>query len=145
MFIAEVLARKGRRAITVLDSARVEDAVRTMADNRIGSVVVLADGGEVRGILTERHVTRRIGRDGIAALWARTGDCLSDRFHACKGSDTVGEALDTMIESDASYLPVLANGRLEGVVSRGDLTGTGLTFDMPRSRSTADAPIALAV
>ena len=121
MNVRTILERKGRTVITVLDSIRVEDAVRVMDEHRIGAVVVMNDGGDVRGILSERDVMHRIGRDGVAALWGRVSDCMTERLRTCGEGDSVDEVLAVMTERRIRHLPVLRDGRLVGMMSIGDL------------------------
>lgn len=121
MNVQTILERKGRNVVTALDSIRVEDAVRIMDEHRIGAVVVLDDAGHVRGILSERDVMHRIGRDGVAALWGRVAECMTERLQTCSQSDHVDRVLEVMTERRIRHLPVIENGRLAGMISIGDL------------------------
>lgn len=121
MNVKAILERKGRTVITVLDSIRVEDAVRVMDEHRIGAVVVMNDAGDVRGILSERDVMHRIGRDGVAALWGRVAECMTERLQTCHEADGVDAVLAVMTDRRIRHLPVLRDGHLAGMISIGDL------------------------
>ena len=121
MNVKSILERKGREVVTVLDAIRVEDAVRIMDESRIGAVVVLNDAGDVRGILSERDVMHRIGRDGVAALWGRVSECMTERLQTCSESDNVDKVLGVMTERRIRHLPVMRDGAMVGMISIGDL------------------------
>ena len=121
MTVSDILNEKGRDVITVLDSIRVEDAVRVMDEHRIGAVVVLSDAGAVRGILSERDVMHRIGRDGAAALWSRVSECMTERLVMCAPTDTIDGVMATMTQRRIRHLPVIEKDNLAGMVSIGDV------------------------
>ena len=121
MTVSDILNEKGRDVVTVLDSIRVEDAVRVMDERRIGAVVVLNDAGAVRGILSERDVMHRIGREGAAALWARVSECMTERLVTCVPTDTVDGVMTTMTQRRIRHLPVIEQDNLAGMISIGDV------------------------
>jgi CBS domain-containing protein len=68
MTVKTIVSRKGRNVVTVEPSATLEVAIATMAEHRIGAVVVLGAGRRVIGILSERDIMRAFAEFGANAL-----------------------------------------------------------------------------
>jgi len=115
MKVADILRVKGSTLFTVNPGAPLWSAVQTMAENDIGSVVVM-DRGEVVGMLTFREVISKVHEHGGAV-----GDGTVSAAMAAPrivGPDTdVMELRRMMLEEHARYLPVLDGRTLMGVVS----------------------------
>ncbi len=120
MLVSEILRIKGNALFTAAPDGAVMDAVKVMADNDIGSLVVM-DHGRLAGMLTFREVLAALaGRGGsIGAL--RVGD-IADH-----DAMTAGPALDVMelrgrmLESHSRYVPIMEGDTLLGVVSFHDV------------------------
>ena len=98
---------------------RIQEAAELMRDRDIGDVVVV-DGDEVRGIVTDRDLVVRAlaaGHQPDTPL----GDVLSDRVVAVTPTTSVQQAAEIMAEQAIRRLPVVDDGRLVGIVSIGDL------------------------
>jgi len=120
MLVSEILRIKGTTLFTTTPEGAVNDAVRVMAENDIGSLVVM-DHGRLVGMLTFREV--------LGALAERNGALGSVRIEDIYERDplTVAPSLDvmelrrTMLERHARYVPVMDGTTLEGVVSLHDV------------------------
>jgi CBS domain-containing protein len=115
MKVADILRLKGNTLFTVAPQSTLWSAVQTMAENDIGSVVVM-DRGELVGMLTFREVLSKVHANGGAV-----GDgtvraaMVTPRI---VGPDTdVMELRRMMLEEHTRYLPVLDGKTLMGVVS----------------------------
>jgi len=115
MKVADILRVKGSTLFTVTPQAPLWSAVQTMAENDIGSVVVM-DRGELVGMLTFREVLKQVHANGGAV-----GDGTVRAAMVTPpivGPDTdVMELRRMMLEEHARYLPVLDGRTLMGVVS----------------------------
>jgi CBS domain-containing protein len=115
MKVADILRVKGNTLFTVTPQATLWSAVQTMAENDIGSVVVM-DRGELVGMLTFREVLGKVHANGGAV-----GDGTVRAAMAVPrivGPDTdVMELRRMMLEEHARYLPVMDGTTLMGVVS----------------------------
>lgn len=116
MKVSDILRLKGQ----VLHSARPDqllfDAVRTMAELDIGSLVVL-DDGRLSGILTFREVIAFIAREPQALGSARVDEVLDRRPLTCTPATEIDDVRRMMLERHARYMPVLDQQRLLGVIS----------------------------
>ncbi len=102
-------------------SSSVEDAARIMRDEDVG-FVVLEDGGEVRGVLTDRDIAIRVVAEGRSAGDTSLAEVASqDDIATLSPDDPVDAAVQLMREKSIRRVPIVEGGRPVGVVSIGDL------------------------
>jgi CBS domain-containing protein len=120
MRISEILRIKGHTLFTTAPGGPVVDAVKAMAGNDIGSLVVM-DHGKLAGMLTFREVLEALAqRDG--SLGAVTVEEVYERDPLTATPDLeVMELRRVMLERHARYVPVMDGGTLLGVVSFHDV------------------------
>lgn len=130
MIVKQILASKSGPAalLTVQPDARVAEAARILSENRIGAVVVSADGQTCDGILSERDIVRELGRSGAAVLERPVSDLMTRKVMTCVCGDHVRDVLARMTEGRFRHLPVVDDqGRMLGVVSIGDAVAARLS------------------
>ncbi|WP_294338565.1 CBS domain-containing protein [uncultured Sphingomonas sp.] len=120
MTIAIILGGKGHDVVTIDADASVRDAVRLLADNRIGAVPVMADGA-VAGVFSERDLIQHMARDGVGGLDAPVRTVMSTPVETIASGEPVLGALSVMTHRRIRHLPVVDDGALIGIVSIGDL------------------------
>jgi len=118
--VADILARKGSQVFTVQKSATTFDALREMVERNVGSLMVL-DGDAVVGIFTERDYLRRVALAGRPPEATRVGEVMTECLVVLDPGRTVEECMSIMTQQRTRHLPVLAEGRLAGMLSIGDL------------------------
>src|SRR3984885_5735423 len=121
MSIADVLHTKGRRIVKVRTSDTVQVAVRKLADERIGAVVVEDQWMRHAGIFSERDFLNAVAEYGAAALAFPVEKLMSAPLVTCRLTDRVDTALAAMTMAKIRHLPVVDGGHLVGIVSIGDL------------------------
>ena len=117
--LRQLLRKKGTSIITTDPDATVYDAIATMVNHNVGSIVV-TDDGELVGIFTERDYLRRIVLRGRTSKTTAVREVMSADLITVKPDTTVEAALSIMTEARCRHLPVMVDGRLVGVVSIGD-------------------------
>ena len=121
MRIKEVLASKpSHDVVTVRPDATVRDLLALLAEHNIGALVVSGDGAGVDGIVSERDVVRRLHEDE-SLLDAAVSTIMSSPVHTCGTDATVNELMEVMTERRFRHVPVLADDRLVGIMSIGDV------------------------
>ncbi|AXC48719.1 CBS domain-containing protein [Paracoccus suum] len=126
MLVNQILVMKtapqgGNPVVTIAPDARVEDAARTMAELRIGALVVSEDGQRPVGILSERDIVREIGRRGGGILNEPVQAIMTGRIMTCHSGDDALAVLERMTEGRFRHLPVVdEDGIMLGLVSIGD-------------------------
>lgn len=121
MAVAHILRQKGSGVVTVSPEDTVQCIVDTLAKHRIGAVVVLDADGGIAGIVSERDVVRAMAGDAAGVLGKTAQDIMTVKVRTCSPADSEAELMQMMTESRIRHLPVLAHGRLAGMVSIGDL------------------------
>jgi len=120
MTIATILATKGNEVVTLTADHTVADAVKLLAERRIGAVPVMR-GDQVVGIFSERDVIHCVASQGTAALTGPVGEAMTAPAITVTRDEAVLGALTLMTQRRIRHLPVVEGGRLIGFVSIGDL------------------------
>jgi CBS domain-containing protein len=125
--IAEIMSRG---LLTVEAGASIGEAARQMSERHVGAVLVL-EGGDLRGILTERDVLRAVAAGQVEG--ASVADWMTRNPETAEASDTIGHAASLMVHGGFRHLPVLDDAnRLVGIVSIRDLVRISLDDESPR-------------
>ena len=120
MLVSEILRIKGNTLFTTTPGGSVLDAVRAMADNDIGSLVVM-DHGRLAGMLTFREVIAALAKGGGSLGTLRVAEiCERDPLTATPNLDVM-ELRGSMLDRHARYVPVMEGATLQGVVSFHDV------------------------
>ena len=126
MNVQGILQAKGAAVVTIQPDASVAELVAGLRDARIGAMVVSADGERVDGIVSERDVVRSLAEVGGRAVNQHVGDIMTRSVRTCEPGDSVKSLMELMTKHRIRHLPVVANGRLVGIVSIGDVVKTRL-------------------
>ncbi len=112
-----------RAPVTVTPLTTVEEAVKLMYREGVGSVIVVSPEGRVLGIFTERDLVRLIGEG--KPLTSKIGDLMTKDPVTVFEDDTLTKAVTLMAERRIRHLPVVdRDGRLKGVISARDIAST---------------------
>jgi CBS domain-containing protein len=118
MLIVTVLRAKGDSVVTVPPSATVRELLATLAEHRIGAVVVSSGAG----IVSERDVVRHLHAAGAEVLDRTVGTIMTTEVVTCRRETPVVELMTTMTERRIRHVPVVdEHGAIVGIVSIGDL------------------------
>ncbi len=108
-------------AVTDATDAPLARAAELMWRQQTGSVVIV-EGGEIVGIVTERDILRTVatGKDVSTVV---VGDIMTHEVIATTSDTSVRDAARTMAQHWIRHLPVIDGGRLVGMISQRDVTG----------------------
>jgi CBS domain-containing protein len=118
--VADILAHKGSRITSVNPETTVLEALRIMADQNIGSVLVL-DERQYMGIMTERDYSRKVILKGKSSTDTPVAEIMSRDFPPVSPHDTIEFCMQLLSEKNIRYLPVFDNGSLCGIISINDV------------------------
>lgn len=118
--VRQLLDKKGYDVASIRPDDSVFDAIEKMADENIGSLVVL-DDGKLVGILSERDYARNVILKGKSSPLTPVSDIMSTRVICARPEQTVEESMAVMTERGVRHLPVLEQKKVIGMVSIGDL------------------------
>ena len=121
MNVAAILKQKGRSIVTAAQSTKLLDIAKTLAERRIGAILILGELDRLAGIISERDIIRALARDGVDAMSRPASQYMTREVVTCRISDTLEQLAHTMTEGKFRHLPVMEDGRLSGVISIGDV------------------------
>ena len=116
MTVSDILRVKGGTLYTTTPDEPLADAVRSMAEKDIGSLVVM-EHGDLVGMLTFREVILCIVKNGgaVGATLVRTA--MDDHPLTCTSETDLDEVRRMMLDRHARYMPVMERRMLMGVIS----------------------------
>jgi CBS domain-containing protein len=121
MNVATILKQKGREVLTSGPDASLLEAAKLMSAHGVGCVVVADEHDQVVGIISERDIVRVLGRAGPSALDKPISSCMTRDVVSCREADTIERLMSEMTSHRFRHMPVVERGRLNGLVSIGDV------------------------
>lgn len=118
--VRQLLASKTPEIHAIDPDAPVIDAIKLMADKRIGAVLVM-QGGRLAGILSERDYARKIVLQGRSSADTPVSDIMTGDVVTIGLHDTADHCMQIVTESRIRHLPVVENDTVVGLISIGDL------------------------
>jgi CBS domain-containing protein len=116
MKVNEILQVKGNILYTVNPDTALVDAVNTMSERDIGSLVVM-EYGDLVGMLTFREVIKVVHANGGSLGNGTVRRYMDDSPITVTPDTDVNEVRRIMLEKHARYLPVMDARTLLGVIS----------------------------
>jgi len=122
MNVSAILATKGPSVVTINRDATIEAVAGTLAEHKIGAVVVVNETGGIAGIISERDIVRVIAKDGAAALARPAATAMTESVVTCGLNDTIDQVMESMTQGRFRHSPVVDdNSTLVGIISIGDV------------------------
>lgn len=118
--VTDVLLRKGSHITTVSPETSVLDALKIMADQNIGSVMVM-ENGLYMGILTERDYSRKVVLKGKSSTDTTVSEIMSSDFPRVTPADSIDYCMQLMSDKNIRYLPVFEGDQVMGIISINDV------------------------
>jgi CBS domain-containing protein len=118
--VSDILSHKGRRIVSVIPSTSVIEVLKIMAEQNIGSVMVM-DGDRYLGLMTERDYSRKVILKGKSSTDTEVSEIMSDDLPSVALHDSIEFCMQLMTEKNIRYLPVFENEVVCGIISINDL------------------------
>ena len=116
MKVSDILRVKGGTLFTVSPDQLLFEAVSTMSERDIGSLVVM-DHGELTGMLTFREVIQAVVQNGGSLGSTLVRSVMDDHPLTCTPETEIDEVRRMMLGRHARYMPVMSLRTLMGVIS----------------------------
>ena len=120
MTVRAILDTKGHQIQSVEPDAKLSAAIKTLAERKIGAVLVMSKG-RIEGILSERDIVRVLGERGASALDEPVSAVMTRKVVSCRQADTVAAIMEMMTLGKFRHLPVVEDGKVVGLISIGDI------------------------
>jgi CBS domain-containing protein len=121
MKVADILQSKGPVVKTVRPDETALELSEHLRAERIGAMIVSADGASIDGIISERDLAY-----GLAAHASRLPRVTVERLMTkvvvvCSPEDSIAQVMMVMTQKRIRHLPVKSGDRLVGIISIGDV------------------------
>jgi CBS domain-containing protein len=125
MNLHDILAAKGSGVFGTTPEATLAEAVADLVEKRVGALLVFSDEDPERrrpvGIVTERDILYYCSRGKVELRRSKVVEVMTTSLITATPDDSVEQVLGLMTAKRIRHVPVLAEGRLLGIVSIGDL------------------------
>jgi CBS domain-containing protein len=118
--VSDILRGKGTDVLKIEGSATVYEALEKIVERNVGSILV-TDGGEVVGIMTERDYLRKIAIKGRTSYDTTVNEIMTSPLVYVTPETTVEETMAIMTDRRIRHLPVVENDDVVGILSIGDV------------------------
>ena len=118
--VRHLLDHKGRALFSIEPEDPVLEAIRMMADRRVGALLVMR-GTELVGIVSERDYARKVVLLGRSSAETPVWQIMSSPVITVSLDTSAQDCMRLMTERRIRHLPVLDAGRVVGMISIGDL------------------------
>ena len=121
--VGDLLRIKGNKVETIAASETILEGIRRMSEKHIGCLAVVTQAGKLSGILSERDVLWKIVAAGKSPKTNQVKDAMTPlkQMKTVEPSASVEECMALMTGRRHRHLPVLADGKLAGLISIGDV------------------------
>jgi CBS domain-containing protein len=119
--VQTVLKTKPEAIYMIASDATVYDALQIMSDREVGSLLVLADNGELEGIVSERDYARKVILQGKSSKDTTVREIMGSASLSVTTLHSIDECMRMMTAHRVRHLPVVDGTRICGVISMGDL------------------------
>ena len=116
MKVSDILRVKGGTLFSSSPDQLLSEAVTTMSERDIGSLVVM-DHGELTGMLTFREVIQAVVKNGGSLGKMQVRSVMDDHPLTCTPETEIDEVRRMMLGRHARYMPVMSQRTLMGVIS----------------------------
>ena len=114
---------RSQHPLVLRPSSTVMEAARQMRDRRVGAVLVADEEARLVGIFTGRDAVARVLADGKDPAMTLLADVMTPEPDTMTPAHRAIDALRLMQDARCRHLPVVQDGRIVGIVSRGDFRG----------------------
>ena len=117
--LRDIIHKKGSEVFSIEPEASVFEALKLMAEQNTGALLVLA-GNKVEGIISERDCVRRVDLHGRTARDTKVKDIMTSKVLYAQASQSLEECVAIMIDKNIRHLPVFEDQQLVGLISSRD-------------------------
>ena len=110
-----------KELFTILPTTTIHDAAIKMREQRIGSIIVIEEGGKLKGMVTDRDIALAVAVDNMDPNKEFASEVMTKDPVWIKSDDDVDAALRIMNSRHVRRLPVCDNDRVVGFLSTADV------------------------
>jgi CBS domain-containing protein len=119
--IGDLLENKGREVISVTPEITIFAALQVFKQNKIGSLLVIDQTGDTKGIITERDILYWVHEHYEQIKTIQVTEVMTKDVVVGNPDDDLDYAMSIMTRFRFRHMPVIGNGKLVGIISIGDV------------------------
>lgn len=121
MKVKDILSKKGSQVWTVNTQATIHEALGSLVEHSIGALIVTDETGRISGIISERDIIRECYRNGRQIENTIVEKIMSQNLIIGSPEDELDYIMGIMTKNRIRHVPVVVGGKLEGIISIGDI------------------------
>lgn len=118
--VKHILHKKSAVVHSVSQDVSVLEALKIMMEKNISALLVI-EGGQLKGIFTERDYARKIILQGKSSKDTAIREVMTKDPHTITPDEAIDQCMQLMTNNHFRHLPVLNEGAVIGIISIGDL------------------------
>ncbi len=128
MKVTDILAKKGNQVWSIRENNTIHDALGMLVDKKIGALVVLDQKNEISGIVSERDIIRECFKNSKNIQTILVGEIMTRKLIVGSPEDEVDYIMGIMTKNHIRHVPIVEKGKLQGLVSIGDVVKALLQY-----------------
>lgn len=138
MKIKDLLKIKGRPIITIGPDETVHAAIQKLVKNNIGALPVCDAKGAMMGIVSERDLLKECSQRSGAIGSTKVKNVMTKAVAIGIYEDDIDYIMSIMTQKRIRHLPIMAGGKLEGMISIRDIIEVELEESKAQVRYLSD-------
>ncbi len=138
MKVKDVLRMKGGQVLSISADASIQEAIRLMTEQDVGSLLVRDASGQFVGLITERQIIRYWDKHPKATAIMPVREAMNTNPLVVFPDDDLDYVMSVMTENRVRHVLVLSDGELIGIVSIGDMVKAQLEDTRVENRYLQD-------
>ena len=118
--VKQILEGKGNEIFTITPDTSVYHALELMVEKNVSALLVM-ENDKLAGIFTERDYARKVVLKGKRSKETQIGEIMTSNLITVSPDSTIDECMALMTGKYIRHLPVVADGKLAGIISIGDV------------------------
>ncbi len=118
--VKNILETKGNETFSITPDTSVYHALELMVEKNVSALLVM-ENNKLAGIFTERDYARKVVLKGKSSRETSIGEIMSSNLITVSPDSTIDECMALMTGKYIRHLPVVAEGKLAGIISIGDV------------------------
>ena len=138
MKVKDILKNKGNQVWTIQGQRTIHEVLGVLVDKKIGALIVLDQKNEIAGIVSERDIIRECFQNSKNIHDIPVGDVMTRQVIVGNPEDELDYIMGIMTKNRIRHVPIVVEGKLQGIISIGDVVKALLHYKEYENRYLKD-------
>lgn len=125
--VKTLMASKGGAVYSIGPAETLKAAVEMLRDKHVGALLVMDGEGNLKGILSERDIVRKLAETPGQTLPQTVEENMTAKVETCEPAENLDSVLKRMNKGRFRHMPVVENEEVKGMITIGDVVNFRLT------------------